>query len=154
MTPVSIFPAHVAKQAACMAMTIEGFGERLALALAARELTQGELSRRARVRPETISRYVAGQTPRLPELIAIADALECSIDWLVRGQVEPTDDETAASIEWAIGETGLDERGAFVLREVCRRIGPMDRGDVFTAATRIASNAADRERLPSAHARR
>lgn len=133
-----------------MPSTIDGFGERLSAALVERDISQGELSRRAGIRPETVSRYVGGQTPRLPELLAIADVLECSIDWLIRGETSPPDEETAASITWAIAETGLDGRGAFVLREVCRRIGHMERDDVYAAASKIAANAADRPKVLSA----
>lgn len=133
-----------------MGFEIEGFGERLSAALEAIDMSQGELSRRTGLRPETISRWSRGQTPRLPELLVVAAALDISLDWLVYGDRASSVD-LAESIKWAIDEVQLDARGAHVLRESCARIGKLERQDVYTIARRIAANAAERAKpLPSA----
>jgi transcriptional regulator with XRE-family HTH domain len=78
--PSCVFPIH----AGGMNLNPVEIAARIKERREALHLSQGELSRRAGVRPETISRYEGDKNkPRLAELIAIATALATSIDYLV-----------------------------------------------------------------------
>lgn len=142
MTEMSIPSLGRPSQDASMTNELDGFAARLRLAREERGFSQGELSRRAGVRPETVSRYESGQLPRVSELVAIATALDRSIDWLL---CDDGADEQADDITWTIEQEGLDVVAAYKLRAVRRAVGPMSRSEMLTTAERIKANAAARE---------
>jgi transcriptional regulator with XRE-family HTH domain len=72
---------------------LHGFGERLALVVA-RERGRGKkqaFARKIGVKPPQLSRYLKGQIPDPPVLVAIAKAGRVSLDWLLMGR-EPSDE--------------------------------------------------------------
>lgn len=89
---------------------VSAIASRMAQALAAKGWSQGELARRANIRPETVSRYLAGENrPRTKEALAIAKALAVTTDWLLTGaealtslddgyEAAPGDLETAVAV--------------------------------------------------------
>jgi transcriptional regulator with XRE-family HTH domain len=67
---------------------LHGFGERLALVVA-REHGRGKkqaFARKIGVKPAQLSRYLKGQIPDPPVLVAIAEAGQVSLDWLLMGR--------------------------------------------------------------------
>ncbi|MEN7529299.1 helix-turn-helix domain-containing protein [Cupriavidus sp. DL-D2] len=59
------------------------FSERLRLARKERGMNQEVLAQRTGIERSHISHYETGlNTPRLPSLIALAQVLDCSTDWL------------------------------------------------------------------------
>jgi transcriptional regulator with XRE-family HTH domain len=72
---------------------LDGFGERLTLVVA-RERGRGKkqaFARKIGVKPPQLSRYLQGQIPDPPVLVAIAEAGQVSLDWLLMGR-EPSDE--------------------------------------------------------------
>jgi transcriptional regulator with XRE-family HTH domain len=61
------------------------FGHRLRKAREKCGLNQVELSKKIGVNKNTIQNYESGGRPRGDYLVAIADVLNCSTDWLLRG---------------------------------------------------------------------
>ena len=51
--------------------------------------TQQKLSDLSGVKLRTIQNYENGQSPKSENVVAIAEALECSLDWLLLGRGEP-----------------------------------------------------------------
>jgi transcriptional regulator with XRE-family HTH domain len=69
-------------------VALHGFGERLALVVA-RERGRGKkqaFARKIGVKPAQLSRYLKGQIPDPPVLVAIAEAGQVSLDWLLMGR--------------------------------------------------------------------
>jgi transcriptional regulator with XRE-family HTH domain len=67
---------------------LQGFGERLARVVA-RERGRGKkqsFARKIGVSPAQLSRYLKGQIPDPPVLVAIAEAGQVSLDWLLMGR--------------------------------------------------------------------
>jgi transcriptional regulator with XRE-family HTH domain len=67
---------------------LHGFSERLALVVA-RERGRGKkqaFARKIGVKPAQLSRYLRGQIPDPPVLVAIAEAGQVSLDWLLMGR--------------------------------------------------------------------
>lgn len=98
VTKKSIPSPHVSSHTVEMESDLDGLGRRLAATMERIGLTQGEVSRRTGMRPETISRYVGGTTPRVGELIKIATVLGVSVDWLLgmdRDERDPDPDVVA-----------------------------------------------------------
>jgi transcriptional regulator with XRE-family HTH domain len=63
------------------------FAERLQLSRKRKVLSQGELARLAKVAPESISRFEAGERmPRHPTARRLAEALEDDAAWLMYGE--------------------------------------------------------------------
>lgn len=59
------------------------FAERLKLARTERDMSQRELARRVGCHSEQISQYEQGvKEPRLNSLVALAQELDCSLDFL------------------------------------------------------------------------
>jgi transcriptional regulator with XRE-family HTH domain len=72
---------------------LQGFSERLALVVA-RQRGRGKkqaFARKIGVKPAQLSRYLKGQIPDPPVLVAIAEAGQVSLDWLLMGR-EPSDE--------------------------------------------------------------
>lgn len=154
MINLSIPPSRGARHHPGMALALPEFPARLKQAREALGISQGELSRRAGCRPETVSRYESGAnpTPRIGELVAIATVLGRSIDWLL-GDSDPSDDQID-DITWAAEQASLDALGVGKLRAVVRQVGPMARAELLSTASRIAENAAKRTAMHAADARR
>ena len=67
---------------------LQGFGQRLAL-LIQREGGRGKkqaFARKIGVKPQQLSRYLKGQIPDAPILLAIAAVGHVSVDWLLTGR--------------------------------------------------------------------
>jgi transcriptional regulator with XRE-family HTH domain len=67
---------------------LHGFSERLAFVVA-REQGRGKkqaFARKIGVKPAQLSRYLRGQIPDPPVLVAIAAAGQVSLDWLLMGR--------------------------------------------------------------------
>lgn len=141
MINLSISLSRNARHPAVMA-NLGQFPARLKEARESLGISQGELSRRAGCRPETVSRYESGAnpTPRIGELVAIATVVGRSIDWLL-GDVDSSD-EQADDLAWAAAQEQLDAVGVAKLRAVRRQVGPMTRAELLATAGRIAANAA------------
>lgn len=79
-------------------------GERIKARRAALGLTQVGLAHAIKVAPMTISKWERGvMDPALSSIVPLADALECSVGWLVRGEgPEPH------PAEGSLGATGTD----------------------------------------------
>jgi transcriptional regulator with XRE-family HTH domain len=94
---------------------LQGFSERLAFVVA-RERGRGKkqaFARKIGVKPAQLSRYLKGQIPDPPVLVAIAQAGQVSLDWLLMGR-EP----------WREGAAPL--RSSQVLQQRCAQLpGPM-----------------------------
>jgi len=76
---------------------LKGFGARLAH-LIQRERARGKkraFARKIGKKPQQLSRYLHGQIPDAPTLLAIAEAGQVSVDWLLTGR-EPGDAEAGA----------------------------------------------------------
>ncbi len=76
---------------------LKGFGERLAH-LIQREPGRGKkraFARKIGKKPQQLSRYLQGQIPDAPTLLAIAEVGQVSVDWLLTGR-EPGDAEAGA----------------------------------------------------------
>ena len=98
MTEKSIPSARHPIHTGGMDSDLDGLGHRLALTMERAGLSQGEVSRRTGMRPETISRYVGGGTPRVGELVKLAHVLGVSVDWLLgteRDERDPDPDVAA-----------------------------------------------------------
>jgi transcriptional regulator with XRE-family HTH domain len=75
---------------------LEGFRERLAC-LVTREGGRAKkqtFAQKIGVKPQQLSRYLKGQMPDAPTLVAIAEVGQVSVDWLLTGR-EARDRETA-----------------------------------------------------------
>jgi transcriptional regulator with XRE-family HTH domain len=93
---------------------LHGFRERLALVVA-RERGRGKkqaFARKIGVKPAQLSRYLKGQIPDPPVLVAIAEAGQVSLDWLLMGR-EP----------W--GEGAAHPLSFQLLRRLAQLPGPM-----------------------------
>ena len=67
---------------------LEGFSERLRRVIE-REEGRGKkqaFARKIGVKPQQLSRYLHGRIPHVPTLLAIAEAGQVSVDWLLRGR--------------------------------------------------------------------
>jgi transcriptional regulator with XRE-family HTH domain len=67
---------------------LHGFSERLAFVVA-RQRGRGKkqaFARKIGVKPAQLSRYLKGQIPDPPVLVAIAEAGQVSLDWLLMGR--------------------------------------------------------------------
>jgi transcriptional regulator with XRE-family HTH domain len=67
---------------------LQGFSKRLAL-LIQRERSRGKkqvFARKIGVKPQQLSRYLKGQIPDTPTLLAIAEVGQVSVDWLLTGR--------------------------------------------------------------------
>jgi transcriptional regulator with XRE-family HTH domain len=85
------------KQESLPADALQGFAERLAL-LIQREPGRGKkqaFARKMGKKPQQLSRYLHGQIPDAPTLLAIAEAGQVSVDWLLTGR-ESGDAEAGA----------------------------------------------------------
>ncbi|MFM0553580.1 helix-turn-helix transcriptional regulator [Paraburkholderia sediminicola] len=90
----------------------------------ARELTQEQLAELVGVEQETISRFERGLVlPPLPRLIRLADIFELSLEALLRGTTNRTED-VASDIAQMLGQ--LDDDGRDFVRswvaEMCERL--------------------------------
>src|SRR5919198_4675401 len=94
---------------------LHGFSERLALVVA-RERGRGKkqaFARKIGVKPAQLSRYLKGQIPDPPVLVAIAEAGQVSLDWLLMGR-EP----------WGEGSAHL-LASQQLLQRLAQLLGPM-----------------------------
>jgi transcriptional regulator with XRE-family HTH domain len=95
-------------------------GGRIARAREAKKWSQGELSRQAGIRPETVSRYEAGlNVPRTKEAIAMARALGVAVEWLLTGEearIVYDSDVDPAVLERVVADAGLTADQAARLR--------------------------------------
>ncbi len=109
-----------------MDANIDGLGARIARALEQSGLSQGEVSRRTGMRPETISRYVGGGTPRLGELVKVAHALGVSVDWLLGIDSEdPTPDPDVVAFIDRNPDLSPNEK-AYLRRQMFKEGRPTD----------------------------
>jgi transcriptional regulator with XRE-family HTH domain len=67
---------------------VKSLAQRLAFARELRGLTQAELARRAHCSQSTLGNAEAGLRHSLRDLVAVARALEVSVDWLYDGKGE------------------------------------------------------------------
>jgi transcriptional regulator with XRE-family HTH domain len=70
---------------------LQGFSERLA-SLVKREGGRAKkqlFARKIGVKPQQLSRYLKGQMPDAPTLVAIAEVGQVSVDWLLTGREAP-----------------------------------------------------------------
>ena len=70
---------------------LQGFSERLA-SLVKREGGRAKkqlFARKIGVKPQQLSRYLKGQLPDAPTLVAIAEVGQVSVDWLLTGREAP-----------------------------------------------------------------
>lgn len=65
------------------------FAARVRERMAALGLTQSQLAQRVGLRQSTVSWWTRGGIPRTPNLPALADALETSVEWLLTGADAP-----------------------------------------------------------------
>ena len=67
---------------------LQGFSERLAhlIKQEGRRAKKQAFARRIGVKPQQLSRYLKGQLPDAPTLLAIAEVGQVSIDWLLTGR--------------------------------------------------------------------
>src|SRR5919198_3638933 len=82
---------------------LHGFSERLALVVA-RERGRGKkqaFARKIGVKPAQLSRYLKGQIPDPPVLVAIAEAGRVSLDWLLMGR-EPWGEGSAHPLSFQL----------------------------------------------------
>jgi transcriptional regulator with XRE-family HTH domain len=78
---------------------LQGFSERLARLIkheSGRAKKQA-FARRIGVKPQQLSRYLKGQLPEAPTLVAIAEVGQVSIDWLLTGREARGGEEHGAS---------------------------------------------------------
>lgn len=77
------------------------FGERLKERRQKYGFSQLELAQKIGANKNTIQRYESGELPKGNFIIAIAEVLECSIDWLLRGvefKPDPKTDELSSKL--------------------------------------------------------
>ena len=67
---------------------LQGFSERLAYLIKQEDgrAKKQAFARRIGVKPQQLSRYLKGQVPDAPTLLAIAEVGQVSIDWLLTGR--------------------------------------------------------------------
>ena len=78
---------------------LQGFSERLA-SLITREGGRAKkqtFARKIGVKPQQLSRYLKGQLPDAPTLLAIAEVGQVSVDWLLTGREMRGGEERGAS---------------------------------------------------------
>lgn len=61
------------------------FGDRLKAHREKMGMTQADLASKIGVDPNTIQRYESGSLPKGDKIVSLADVLDCSIDWLLKG---------------------------------------------------------------------
>jgi len=92
-------------------------GEKIEAMMALRGITQGVLELRAGIKQQTISSIITkDRSPRLDTAIALADALDVSLDWLAgrdRKYQPPLDPEETALLQ-AFEKLGDDLRRAIL----------------------------------------
>ena len=78
---------------------LQGFSERLAHLIKQEgdRAKKQAFARRIGVKPQQLSRYLKGQLPDAPTLLAIAEAGQVSIDWLLTGREVRGGEERGAS---------------------------------------------------------
>lgn len=77
---------------------LQGFSKRLAL-LIQRERDRGKkqaFAQKIGVKPQQLSRYLKGQIPDAPTLLAIAEVGQVSVDWLLTGREAQAGGERSA----------------------------------------------------------
>ncbi|MCG9951628.1 helix-turn-helix domain-containing protein [Providencia rettgeri] len=107
--------------------TLIRFKERLKSAMG--DISNLELSRKSGVSESVIRRYLSGKSyPGLDKLIAIANAVQCSVEWLATGNTESnsqhiahdTPNKTAGDISTILNSLSDDELSVihnFIIRE-------------------------------------
>jgi transcriptional regulator with XRE-family HTH domain len=67
---------------------LQGFSERLARVIMQEDgrAKKQAFARKIGVKPQQLSRYLKGQLPDAPTLLAIAEAGQVSVDWLLTGR--------------------------------------------------------------------
>jgi transcriptional regulator with XRE-family HTH domain len=65
------------------------FARRLEVALSYNNLNQSGLANKLGITPQALSHIKNGKRPGYERLVEIADALNCSVDWLTRGKGQP-----------------------------------------------------------------
>src|SRR5215468_7113858 len=78
---------------------LQGFSERLAHLIKQEggRAKKQAFARRIGVKPQQLSRYLKGQLPDAPILLAIAEVGQVSIDWLLTGREVRSREEQGAS---------------------------------------------------------
>src|SRR5262245_47336018 len=78
---------------------LQGFSERLAHLIQQQggRAKKQSFARRIRVKPQQLSRYLKGQLPDAPTLLAIAEVGQVSVDWLLTGREGRGTEERGAS---------------------------------------------------------
>ena len=78
---------------------LQGFSERLAHLITQEggRAKKQAFARRIGVKPQQLSRYLKGQLPDAPTLLAIAEAGRVSVDWLLTGREVRDEEERGAS---------------------------------------------------------
>ena len=106
-------------------MKTHGFGQRLDQVLTSRELTQGQLSTYSGVGQSHISQIIRGlKTPRLDVAMALARALDVSLDWLADlpprepRALEPAEEELLKAYR------ELDDAQQMVILSMVKGLGP------------------------------
>ena|ERR671935_2910494 len=78
---------------------VQGFSERLAHLIKHEDgrAKKQAFARKIGVKPQQLSRYLKGQLPDAPTLLAIAEVGQVSIDWLLTGREARGGEERGAS---------------------------------------------------------
>ena len=78
---------------------LQGFSERLAHLIKQEggRAKKQAFARRIGIKPQQLSRYLKGQVPDVPTLLAIAEVGQVSLDWLLTGREARGGEEREAS---------------------------------------------------------
>ena len=105
-------------------MEQETYLERIKKLKSSRKITNDKLSEMTGIPLGTLSKLLAGinDSPKLVNMVAISRALDCSLDWLITGVPENTNNYTLEPAEMTLIEDyrGLDSYGRTMVATVMR----------------------------------
>ncbi len=105
-------------------MEQETYLERIKRLKSSRKITNDKLSEMTGIPLGTLSKLLAGinDSPKLVNMVAISRALDCSLDWLITGVPENTNNYTLEPDEMTLVEDyrGLDDYGRTLVATVVR----------------------------------
>ena len=105
-------------------MEQETYLERIKKLKSSRKITNEKLSEMTGIPLGTLSKLLAGinDSPKLVNMVAISRALDCSLDWLITGMPENTNNYTLEPAEMTLIEDyrGLDSYGRTMVATVMR----------------------------------
>ncbi len=119
----------------------------------AKKITNERLSELTGISVSTLSKLLAGfsDSPKLSNIVAICDALDCSVDYIISGVPENTNNYTLEPDEMRLIEDWreLDQHGREMVRLVLDKEGERVSMEAYTSAAAPRSRIISEERVRS-----